>query len=309
VYGASSELRERVRQWSSSKTAVSADDVLADFQSSSGLMATMIANDDESWGYKIDGFVHGLSDSDWADWDISAEHHLLFTSFIRHDLYQPLFGGGMGMRGGILARLNPDASSQWKMMGMGRQATRDSFFPHAEGLDTVKFQNPGTCNGDQVPLNVNPETAPRPVGCCDRPYGQSFKQDDGSYNVSKQRETFLQDIEDLATRQIGDIDGATSNSEVHAAGLFVDALAGILYPVDGLNRPNGPWVDSYPQTLDGQWVNHACNHLRAVTGVPEWPVYEYAIDLDNGMPTWDLKQEHSGKSGAARLTVVGHIKC
>jgi len=276
-------------------SGVDEDDVIADFNSDVGVAITLVKDGEPEWGYKIDAFVHGLSDADWAEWDITAPHHAQSWTLIKHNIYQPFFmNGESGYHGGFLTRVNKDGS-QWKMMALGRTCPKD----HC--VDAV-FNKPGTCE--------DPEHAPRVTECCDRAYGQSFPNGDGTYDEDQQYETWVADRDDMVRQQIAATDNPQWN-EIHGMGVSPTDLAGILYPMDGAKRQNKAWNDELQQNPP-QWAVSACQHLKGVhpDKPSEWPVYQYTIRVDDkGEATQDLKKEYEHGGDAAELAKVGHVTC
>merc|ERR1712050_114696 len=149
--------------------------------------------------------------------DITAPHHVMSTTYIRHDVYQPLFpqsGPAMHITGGIVLRTNR-ASSQWKYMAVGRTCPKDH-------CSDASMQAPGTCTGDK-----NPETEPRPAHCCDRAYGQAY-----GGNEEEQWTHFTADIHSMVKVQRGKVYNPQWN-EVHGLGISATDIMGVFYPLDG----------------------------------------------------------------------------
>merc|ERR1711879_1014266 len=185
--------------------------------------------------------------------------------------------------------------SQWKMMALGRVCPKDH-------CNDASFDKPGTCD--------DPEHASRPTKCCDRAYGQSFRNPDGTYDEKQQWATWVADRDNMASQQIRDIYNPQWN-EIHGMGVSPTDLAGILYPLDGAKRKNGPWDDKLQQNPP-QWAVFACQHLKAVhpDKPSEWPVFQYTIKLgDDGEVSQEVKKEYEHGGNASDLTQVGHVSC
>jgi hypothetical protein len=268
------------------------------FYNTDGVLAWMVKDASQEWGYKLNGFTHNNGQNsafpNWSGvgsqpWDITQPHTVLSATLLRHDILQPVFGSAG--HGGILASMD-GSGEQWKMMAVGRACFKDHCLTDRDN-DYNHFNPPGTCSNDDVQSLVSV--------CSDRMYGQL---------QGDPRQRWVDDRDQAVNHQKGQYTGVWN--EFHGMAVSPRDVIGIFYPRYE-NSPNGNWAwDNSSPAPD--WALNACAKLKEMSAnhlgsqKTKWPVYEYTLKGD-GSASYDnwIKLQNSGDR--ADLKQVGEVSC